>query len=175
MRVIGVLHQAKINGLVEQIKADLPGDVAASAALTNYLGVAGLNPGWWAVGSHRGWDFRGVFYNRSQVRTKDIKDGTSKTLLIGEAVGGRSGAQLEFGYSWLGCGALTTGDGLAGGDFWIDRTSEPRWYKFSSDHPNCVQFCYADGAVRPVLLDTDVLTYYALSAINDAGGFERWP
>ncbi len=105
VRVIGVLHQAKINGAVEQIKADLPGDVAASAALTNYLGVAGLNPGWWVVGSHRGWDFRGVFYNRSQVRTKDIKDGTSKTLLIGEAVGGRSGAQLEFGYSWLGCGA----------------------------------------------------------------------
>ena len=105
VRVVGVLHQAKINGAVEQIKADLPDDVAASAALTNYLGVAGLNPGWWAVGSQRGWDFRGVFYNRSHVRTKDIKDGTSKTLLIGEAVGGRTGAQLEFGYSWLGCGA----------------------------------------------------------------------
>jgi prepilin-type N-terminal cleavage/methylation domain-containing protein len=174
-RVIGVLHQAKINGAVEQSKADLPDELTRSAALTNYLGVAGLNPGWWVVNGQPDYNFRGVFYNRSQTRFKDIKDGTSKTLLIGEAVGGYSGSRFELGYSWLGSGALATVDGLAGGDFWIARSAEPRWYKFSSAHPNCVQFCYADGSVRQLVLDTDVLTYYALSAMNDAGGFDRWP
>jgi hypothetical protein len=160
-------------GAVEQTRADLPLDlVAAGIGLTNYLGVAGLNPGWLVVGVHGQFDYRGVFYNRSQTQLKHIKDGTSKTLLIGEAVGGHNGSTYEFGYSWLGCGALTTGDGLAGGHFWIERGPEPRWFKFSSSHPNCVQFCYADGSVRPVELDTDIRTYYALSVMNDAGALE---
>src|SRR5205823_2184942 len=52
--------------------------------LTNYLGSAGM----WGVTGDPGLDrYRGVFANRSRVRTSDIIDGVSKTLLLGEAVG----------------------------------------------------------------------------------------
>lgn len=161
-KIIAGLHLANDNGL-QQTKFDLPAAVdPAPVGLTNYLGVAGVYSPIFKTNA-----MRGVFYNRSATRISQLTDGTTRTLLIGEAVGHRKEGVLEYGFSWLGCGALTTADGLAGGQFWIARPVDPTWFKFSSNHSDCVQFAYADGAVRPLSLDTDIRVYYSLSAIQD--------
>jgi prepilin-type N-terminal cleavage/methylation domain-containing protein len=107
----------------------------ATMGLTHYLGSAGrlgvVNVPYFD-------DYRGVFTNRSQTTIVKITDGTSKTLLFGEAIGDTTGGQFQFGYSWVGSGPMPTLWGLG----------EPEWYHFSSQHVRSVTFVFADGAVH---------------------------
>lgn len=128
-----------------------------SLGRTNYLGVAGFS-GFVAQPSYD--FFRGVFYNRSQTDFRDITDGSSHTLLFGEAMGGS--LPLDDGegsYTWIGAGVMGTGYGL---------DKESGWYQFSSNHPGIVQFCLADGSTRQIALEIedDLFKYYA-GAIAD--------
>jgi len=124
---------------------------------TNYLGVSGFS-GYIAQPNY---DFlRGVFWNRSQIGFRDIVDGSSHTLLFGEAMGGNlPPLDGEGSYAWIGCGVMGTGYGLS---------KESGWYQFSSHHPGIVQFCLADGSTRPISVDieADLFEYYA-GAIAD--------
>ncbi len=123
---------------------------------TNYLGVAG------GIGRTDcpSWDRRaGVFTNRSRVGLSDIRDGSSNTLLFGEATGKiRTGTnKTHYGFSWFGCGVMCTAWGF----------SEDVWHTFDSEHPDIVHFCYADGSVRSLnkIMDTDTLI--SLSGISE--------
>jgi len=121
---------------------------------TNYVGVAGV---WGMIGDASSDTYRGVFTNRSETSVKNITDGTSHVFLIGEAVGGIHENARLYAFSWLGCGALPTGWGLGGRE----------WYRFSSQHPQVVNFCYADGSVHAVPLDIEPKVYRALSGMTD--------
>ena len=110
----------------------------------------------------------GVYFNRSKTTMDQIEDGANNRLLIGEAVGGFEDGSRKYAYSWMGCGTMAMLDGLAGGDWFFERSADPSWYQFSSEHPGLVQFCFADGSVRPVPVETDMFVLYALSTI--AGG-----
>ncbi len=128
---------------------------------TNYLGVAGFS-GYIAEPRY---DFlRGVFYNRSQIDFRDITDGSSNTLLFGEAMGGSlpyadDGSGGNGSYAWIGAGTMGTGGGLS---------KDSEWSQFSSYHPGIVQFCMADGAIRQVGLEFDEAVFkYYLGAIAD--------
>jgi len=122
---------------------------------SNYLGVGG------GLGSIRGnaWDrWKGVFGTRTKYRFRDMKDGTSNTLMFGEYLGGMSWHRAnsraqwirrhEFSASWIGSGYLPTAWGLRH-ETATFRTYQ-RWYQFSSDHPGVVLFCFGDGSVHPV-------------------------
>ena len=105
---------------------------------TNYLGSAGG----WGVTGHPLFDvFQGVFTNRSKHNFGAVRDGTSTTLLFGESVGHiDEEGRLEIAHTWMGSGVLTVARGLR----------ERTWNRFSSNHPQIVQFCYVDGSVRSV-------------------------
>ncbi len=129
----------------------LPDGKGLPLGRTNYLGMAG-DIGY--VG-YPPFDFyKGVFFNRSQIGFRDITDGSSNTLLFGEATGGK-----DYAYAWIGVGALGTA---------YQSWSEPiGWFHFSSHHQGITQFCLADGSVRQISATIDDDTFKYLGAIAD--------
>jgi prepilin-type processing-associated H-X9-DG protein len=134
---------------------------------TNYAACAG-------AGKHyEGFEqYIGVFTNRSTVRFAKIVDGTSKTILFGEAAGGwfhdhEAGQQRHsFSYSWMGRGPMGLSHGLVHSQTTSERDvfltgARPGWYQFSSEHPRIVNFCFADGSVHalPITIDFKTLIY----------------
>lgn len=112
-----------------------------SLGRTHYVGVSGCGSG-----SHQTYSiFEGIYTNRSKVSLAQIttNDGTSNTLLYGEACGSQyQGSRFEtIDLSWMGVSALGTYGGLH-----HPRSGEI--IHFSGYHPGGVQFCFADGSVR---------------------------
>ncbi len=130
-----------------------------SIGRTNYMGVAGY------FGTGRT-DLRGIFFDRSTTTLPSIQDGTSNTLMFGEAVGGTAlDPPQRVCYTWMGGGVLPSGFGIP-----TDATSA-RWSQFSSNHTGVVQFCFGDGSVRVlrsgITAAPDSNTYIYVSSAND--------
>ena len=122
---------------------------------TNYLGNAGF---FGEVGLDAVDKWRGPFTVRSLTKVANIRDGASKTLLLGEAIGAVSHGELTFAYTWMGCGAMPLAFGI--GD---DRS----WANFSSKHDGYVGFCFADGHVQFLAADITQEVLKALGGIAD--------
>jgi len=104
--------------------------------------------------------YQGVFTDRSKTTIPMIKDGTSKTLLFGEAfgdIGALTPGEYDLGYSWMGCGMMVTNWGLSDGT----------WYQFSSRHPGVVSFCFVDGSVHQLQKEISPDVLNALAGISD--------
>ncbi|MEJ7593104.1 MAG: DUF1559 domain-containing protein [Planctomycetaceae bacterium] len=121
---------------------------------TSYLGVAG-------GGSNvaGGWAYRkGIFGSRTKFGFRDVTDGTSNTLLIGEAPAGP-----DYQYAWMGGGYMP--------DAWGFSKAAPfegDWYQFGSYHTGVVQFALADGSVRAISTNIDFRNVFRwLSAMSD--------
>jgi prepilin-type N-terminal cleavage/methylation domain-containing protein len=92
--------------------------------------------------------YSGPFSNRSRVGLAKIPDGTSNTVLFGEAVGDHLVGNPLFGkrfytYAWMGAGTMSTAWGLTLPGQW-----GPRWFQYGSMHPGLVQLAFADASVR---------------------------
>jgi len=143
---------------------------------TNYLGVAGYG------GAATGWNlgasnaakigvpsgtpvanFEGVFTTRSKTRLAQISDGTSQTLMFGEATGGRTNGRTDVSFLWMGAGLLPAFPGLTDSSGAVNRS----WGTFNSEHPNIVSFAAADGSVHGVNVRIDFKTYVALSGFRE--------
>jgi prepilin-type processing-associated H-X9-DG protein len=136
-----VYHTAE-RGITTSGWRDEYGTAAAFRPLgiTHYNGVAGTG-----LGTHPLYSlYEGVFTNRSTnpLSSVGIPDGTSNTLLYGEASGTRWMTRPRTrNIAWMAGGGLGTYLGLGYGD----ETTVPG---FGSYHPGGVPFCFADGSVR---------------------------
>jgi prepilin-type N-terminal cleavage/methylation domain-containing protein/prepilin-type processing-associated H-X9-DG protein len=123
---------------------------------SNYIGCAGY------LGNYAGYE--GIYFNNSQTTIAQIQDGTSQTIAFGETLAGTALGQRDFVLSWFGAGCMPTAWGL---------TTTPDWYNFSSLHTGIVNFGFADGSVRPILIAGDYSNYIYASGMQD-GNVINW-
>ena len=118
---------------------------------TNYLGVAGgfgdLSNAWAPE--------KGIFGSRTKYNFRDVTDGTSNTLLFGEATGGP-----DYNYSWMSGSVMMQAYGLS-------TTAIQNWYQFESFHTGIIQFALADGSVRALSKNIDSETFRRLTVMQD--------
>ena len=105
-------------------------------------------------------DGTGMLFTDSKVRMRDVRDGTSKTLMMGER-----GIPADLGWGWPICGGtecehyISSARGM-GGD---GRRRSSVLQQFWSWHYGGAFFTYADGSTHFVSDDTDSLVFQAQS------------
>ncbi len=157
--------------------------------LTHYQGIPGIwGPAgpydyYTSTGPRKNDELLGVFGIRSKTRLGQVTDGTSQTLMFGEAPGSvvtnveekltdESKAVVSGftrGNAWAGFGTLPT---LIGLDVAYENgkpkgsSYETKWGYYGSLHGDIVQFCFVDGSVHSFTksMDTDIL--HALSTMQ---------
>ncbi len=131
---------------------------------TNYLGCSGIP----YPDSDSLSRATGIFYSRSEVRTGDITDGLSTTLLMGEVLGDAAEKlpDIVTHRHAILCGAIPVEN------FWRlegDYDRGPSYALiFRSRHNSFVNMAFADGSVRRISSDVDSGILKALGSI--AGG-----
>jgi prepilin-type N-terminal cleavage/methylation domain-containing protein/prepilin-type processing-associated H-X9-DG protein len=112
----------------------------ADIGRTNYLGVGGA----FGTGRHAFLKtYEGIFTNRSANALGRLPDGTSNTLMFGEAIGQPDPepyGPAKYAGAWIGIGALPALNGLPARGY--------QYYDFSSRHPSTVNFAFCDGSVK---------------------------
>ncbi|MEM6798769.1 MAG: DUF1559 domain-containing protein [Planctomycetota bacterium] len=157
-------------------------DAALNLGLTHYqacAGVSGIRANQ-LTGFSLEQEVDGVFTNRSKTRMGMIIDGTSKTLLFGEAPGA-IGSNITTGESttsgfvvampWIASATLPTYAGLDPDDpdyvVQGEANYDTYWRQFGSVHSgDIVLFAYADGSVDSIAKTTEIGVYYALSSMR---------
>jgi len=120
---------------------------------SDYLGVSGYAANFVP-------EYEGIFLNRSQVSLAQVagQDGTAATLMFGECLGNwnpwggyaQGSRKREWSMSWM-AGALYTGFGLPS-------SGRNCYWQFSSMHQGTINFCWADGSVRPIPCPISIVT-----------------
>lgn len=126
-------------------------------ATSNYIGMAGY--------FRRAWDFpnTGIFFGRSSISFKDIADGTSNVLAVGERDKRCSaGAWVGVSNPW----GVHSDDGI-----WYvvgivsEKLNHPLWARcqrgFDSPHPDGANFLMCDGTVKFIVDGIDSKPYTA--------------
>jgi prepilin-type N-terminal cleavage/methylation domain-containing protein/prepilin-type processing-associated H-X9-DG protein len=136
----------------------------APASFTNFLGNGGLNGRTTTTNLNQ----LGVFYVNSQVRFKDITDGTSNTFLAGEVRGSgdpNTGVALPAGLHYPASSPAGTRHG-----FWhVSNTHSGPAYMASSygsfHSGGIVNMAFVDGSVRSLNQETAIEVVQGLSSI----------
>ncbi|MAX37992.1 DUF1559 domain-containing protein [Gimesia sp.] len=144
-----------------------PGTVLIRLATANYIGVFGseelddceiVAPGTNCQSS-------GTFYQNSNTRFRDVTDGLSQTLFVGER---KTDATADWYSTWVGAvpeGAETFARVLGATDH-VPNDPASHFDDFSSHHTGGAQFLFGDGRVRFISENIDKTVYQSLSSIR---------
>lgn len=144
-----------------------PGTVLIRLATANYVGVFGseelddceiVAPGTNCQSS-------GTFYQNSNTRFRDVTDGLSQTLFVGER---KTDATAGWYSTWVGAvpeGAETFARVLGATDH-VPNDPASHFDDFSSHHTGGAQFLFGDGRVRFISENIDKTVYQSLSSIR---------
>lgn len=101
----------------------------------------------------------GIFYGNSQTRIRDMLDGTSTTMMVGER-GGRLGGSLWHG--WLN-GAADPGPRFLGTTDHVPNSPVGHFDDFSSFHGSGVHFIFGDCSTRMISNSVDITVYQSMA------------
>ncbi|WP_417382345.1 DUF1559 domain-containing protein [Gimesia sp.] len=144
-----------------------PGTVLARLATANYIGVFGSEEldDCETVAPGTNCQSSGLFYQNSNTRFRDITDGTSQTLFVGER---RTDATAGWYSTWVGAvpeGEETFSRVLGATDH-VPNDPAAHFDDFSSHHTGGAQFLFGDGRVRFISENIDKNVYQSLSSIR---------
>ena len=134
-------------------------------AMANYRAVTGpVTTGGGFVADH---DYGGILFQNSEIRFRDVRDGTSQTVVIGECLFDESVSKRAAVWPGMSGRRFTPGSAIWISDvmWWIDNLSAqingPAPQAFSSRHPGFAQFSFCDGSTRifPEAGDFEVLKF----------------
>lgn len=147
--------------------------IIAELPTANYLGVFGPenlddcenSPGTLPVMADGTCKGSGIFYHNSSVRMRDIRDGMSNTLMVGER---KTKPTLNWFSSWPGM--IAEGEEafqrVCGSADHVPNHPSQHFDDFSSHHVGGSQFCLGDGAVRFISENIDRAVYQSIATIQ---------
>jgi prepilin-type N-terminal cleavage/methylation domain-containing protein len=172
----------------------LPGraDIGGTAGVTNYKGCIGS---YWGNGEARWinlptnlapfpqWQWglaigNGIFYRGDIIRpltTLGVTDGTSNTFMIGEDLPGKTNWN-----AWAYSNTVTANTSIGPNNktrlngALVAANDWPNNFGFKSNHPTGLHFALADGSVRFINENIDLVTYRALGS-KDGGEVAQVP
>jgi len=121
-----------------------------------YGNMAGVSDSWdyTCLGGPRARaDGDGILFNQSHVRIRDISDGTSKTLMVGEFIG--EGPGTNQAHPWAVSNNFHTRNGINLHVPALSVFHTPDLEGFASYHPRGAHFLLCDGSVHMLLDDID--------------------
>jgi hypothetical protein len=128
-------------------------------AMTSYFGMIGTihAEGPLNYGQYKTWDRDGVLFRGSHIQMRDIRDGTSNTLMLGER-----GYASDLLLGWWACGAGDRASGYADNLLSAELGISPggegnlHRYHFWSHHPGGANMTMIDTSTRFFSYDTDL-------------------
>ncbi len=128
---------------------------------SNYIGINGT------LGEGGGYfaQWAGVLGNRTKLTLGQltVQDGTSNTLMFGEALGGRTVPIRDYVTPWWVSGSMPTAWGLGRGNQTFDLGGSD-WYRLGSRHAAGVQFAMGDGSIRTLRFGNTTTFDYAATS-----------
>jgi prepilin-type N-terminal cleavage/methylation domain-containing protein len=182
---LGVTHYMGVTGVFGSAG---PNEFASAAHFNRIASVYGTldpNQAHPIIGRSIPDELIGVFGRRSETELRRVTDGTSHTLMFGEAAGSIGASVthnlggipndpangLAEAFAWAGWGCLPAYNGL---DVSIENgrpnpaaTYDTKWTNFGSSHSGgIVQFVMVDGSVHSLTTDTDIRLFHSLSTMK---------
>lgn len=112
----------------------------------------------------------GVCYQRSQIKIKEIVDGTSNTYLCGEKYlnpdAYRTGLEYSDDQPFLGADDYDL-IGWTSETPMRDRSGYTNWWAFGSNHPTVFNMAFCDGSVHGMSYTIEANTHLLLGGRND--------
>ncbi|GAB5444454.1 MAG: DUF1559 domain-containing protein [Fuerstiella sp.] len=141
----------------------------------------------WAIGDRARFVHRGVMYYNSDTQMRDITDGTTNTIAIGEVRGYRPRCvdQITNIRDWRGMRwEISTGTNMPINGIHRSTADCPdgnhgscpncRWENMASFHVGGTQVLLADGSARFVSENIDFGTFNSLGSIGDGANTGEW-
>lgn len=100
-----------------------------------------------------------MLYDNSAVQFRDVTDGDTNTLLLGDSLYGFWGD----GFS---CCVRIRDDRRDFDEYWMDSSTGLQFVNFGSFHDDIAQFALVDGSVRSISKNIDARVFRAIATRN---------